>query len=88
MPGATLTRFTRMREWSRRCCTTPRTDFWMIFGYDGVKRVLTESETFSSDLSTSAGQPAPQWMIFFDPPHHTKLRALVALASRVRRSRA
>ena len=57
-----------------------RTGFWMIFGYDGVKRVLTESETFSSDLRTSAGQPAPQWMIFLDPPHHTKLRALVAQA--------
>ena len=58
----------------------PETDFWMIFGYDGVTRVLSELETFSSDLSTSAGQPAPQWMIFFDPPRHTKLRALVALA--------
>ena len=36
-----------------------RTDFWMIFGYDGVKRVLTESETFSSDLRISVPPGSP-----------------------------
>ena len=46
---------------------------WMIFDYAGVRRALTDYETFSSRYG-------PGWMIFFDPPRHTKLRALVAKA--------
>src|SRR5215475_11129154 len=57
-----------------------RTDFWMIFDYAGVKRSLTDDATFRSDLTASTGQPTPQWMIFFDPPRHTKLRALIMRA--------
>jgi cytochrome P450 len=52
----------------------PPFDAWMIFDYEGVKRVLNDHETFSSRV------PAPQWFIFFDPPAHTKLRALVSQA--------
>jgi cytochrome P450 len=46
----------------------------MVFGYDDVKCVLTDHETFSSRHG-----PA-QWMIFQDPPMHPRLRGLVAQA--------
>jgi len=58
----------------------PRSDFWMIFDYEGVKRALTDHSAFSSDLTAAANQPTPSWMIFFDPPRHTKLRALIMRA--------
>lgn len=58
----------------------PRANFWMIFDYNGVKRALNDSSVFSSDLAASANQPTPPWMIFFDPPRHTKLRALIMRA--------
>ena len=47
---------------------------WMVFDYEGVKRVLADHEAFSSRSG-----PA-DWMIFVDPPRHTKLRALVSKA--------
>ena len=53
----------------------PPFDAWGIFDYDGVKRVLSDQETFSSRV------PAPKnWFIFFDPPRHTKLRAIISKA--------
>ena len=53
----------------------PPFDAWLIFDYDGVKRVLSDQETFSSAV------PAPKnWFIFNDPPQHTKLRALISRA--------
>lgn len=53
----------------------PPMDMWLIFDYDASKRVLNDFETFSSAV------PAPpNWFIFFDPPQHTKLRALIAKA--------
>ena len=55
----------------------PANDFWMIFDYQGVRRALTDTTIFSSDLSATAGQPTPNWIIFMDPPRHTKLRALI-----------
>ncbi len=54
-------------------------DAWMVFDYDGVKRVLTEHESFSSLMST-AGRGNPEWFIFFDPPRHTRMRGLVLRA--------
>jgi cytochrome P450 len=57
----------------------PRSDFWMIFDYDGVKRALNEPEVFSSRAAPPGGGPL-DWFIFFDPPKHTKLRALVMRA--------
>src|SRR5436189_1676207 len=52
-----------------------RSDLWMIFDYEGVKRALNDHEAFSSRV------PAPRhWFIFFDPPQHTKLRALISRA--------
>jgi cytochrome P450 len=48
---------------------------WMLFDYDSVKWALNDHETFSSRV------PAPRnWFIFFDPPAHTKLRALISRA--------
>ena len=53
----------------------PPIDLWMIFDYEGAKRALNDHEAFSSAV------PAPKnWFIFFDPPQHTKLRALIAKA--------
>src|SRR5262245_23349788 len=56
-------------------------DVWLIFDFDGVKRVLTDHHAFSSDLSNVPGSGNPgEWFIFFDPPRHTKLRALISRA--------
>jgi cytochrome P450 len=48
-------------------------DLWMIFDYDGVKRVLSDADGFSSRYG-------PEWLVFIDPPRHTKLRALIMRA--------
>jgi len=58
----------------------PHTDMWMIFDYEGAKQTLSDLETFSSCLSMTAKHPTPQWLVFFDPPRHTKLRALITRA--------
>jgi cytochrome P450 len=53
----------------------PPFDLWLILDYEGVKRALSDHEAFSSRV------PAPKdWFIFFDPPRHTKLRALISRA--------
>lgn len=52
----------------------PPFDAWMVFDYETVKWILNDNQAFSSRV------PAPQWFIFFDPPEHTKLRALVSRA--------
>src|SRR3954468_3226926 len=59
----------------------PPFDLWMIFDFEGVKRALVEHDAFSSDLSHAPGHGNPgEWFIFFDPPRHTKLRALISKA--------
>jgi cytochrome P450 len=56
-------------------------DLWIILDYDGVRRALVDHDAFSSDLSYVPGQGNPgRWFIFFDPPRHTQLRALIARA--------
>jgi cytochrome P450 len=52
----------------------PASGLWMIFDYDGVRRVLSDADTFSSRHG-----PA-DWLLFSDPPRHTRLRALVSQA--------
>jgi cytochrome P450 len=53
----------------------PAFDAWLLFDYEGVKRALTDHETFSSRV------PAPgNWFLFLDPPRHTRLRALISRA--------
>ncbi|XXU66005.1 cytochrome P450 [Sorangium sp. So ce1097] len=54
-------------------------DLWMIFDHEGVKRALTDHEAFSSVVTPVTGK-APDWLIFSDPPRHTKLRAIVMRA--------
>jgi cytochrome P450 len=56
----------------------PAADLWLVFDYDGVRRVLTDQAAFSSAVSPSG--VTGQWMIFTDPPRHAKLRALVTRA--------
>jgi cytochrome P450 len=57
----------------------PRVDLWMIFDYEGVKRALNDHDSFSSRASPSGGGPL-NWLIFQDPPLHTKLRGLISKA--------
>jgi cytochrome P450 len=51
----------------------PQSGLWLVFDYDGVKRVLSDPDAFSSRYG-------PEWLIFLDPPRHTKLRALITRA--------
>ncbi|HXE52062.1 MAG TPA: cytochrome P450 [Tepidisphaeraceae bacterium] len=51
----------------------PQTGLWMVFDYESVKWALTDHETFSS-------RNGPDWIVFTDPPRHTKLRALISKA--------
>ncbi len=57
----------------------PGGDIWMIFDYEGVKRALNDPEPFSSRAAPPGGQPF-DWLIFSDPPRHTKLRAIILRA--------
>lgn len=51
----------------------PRSGLWMALDYESVWRLLTDLGSFSS-------RHGPDWLIFHDPPRHTKLRALVSKA--------
>jgi cytochrome P450 len=57
----------------------PQSGLWMIFDYEGVKRALNDSAAFSSSVTPPGGK-APEWLVFLDPPRHTKLRAIVMRA--------
>ncbi len=57
----------------------PGADLWMIFDYEGVKQALNDPDAFSSRAAPPGGGPL-DWLIFFDPPRHTKLRALISRA--------
>jgi cytochrome P450 len=66
--------YDRFRTSSPLLRVPPPFNAWMIFDYAAVKWALNDHETFSSRI------PAPRWFIFFDPPQHTKLRALISQA--------
>jgi cytochrome P450 len=59
----------------------PPFDLWMLLDFEGVRRALVEHAVFSSDLSHVPGHGNPgEWFLFFDPPRHAKLRALISRA--------
>src|SRR5688572_25942068 len=57
----------------------PEIDAWMIYDYAGVKQALTEHAAFSNSLA-NASRGNPDWMIFYDPPRHARLRGLITRA--------
>ena len=61
-------------------------DLWLLFDHASVQRALVDHETFSSRAAPPGGGPL-DWMIFTDPPRHTKLRALDRNHPRARRYR-
>ncbi|MDB6130580.1 MAG: cypA9 [Verrucomicrobiales bacterium] len=67
--------YDQMRSVSPVFKVPPPFNMWMVFDYENVKRVVNDHETFSSRV------PAPDnWFLFFDPPQHSKLRALISRA--------
>ena len=54
----------------------PKHDIWMLFDFESVRRALHDPGVFSSRASPPGGTPL-DWLIFLDPPVHTKLRAIV-----------
>ncbi|HVG62936.1 MAG TPA: hypothetical protein VNA24_30510 [Hyalangium sp.] len=54
----------------------PQSDMWLVFGYESVKRVLTDHEAFSSIVTPPTGK-APDWLVFSDPPRHTRLCGII-----------
>jgi cytochrome P450 len=67
--------YNQMRSQSPVFKVPPPFDMWMVFDFENVKRVVNDEAAFSSRV------PAPDnWFIFFDPPQHTKLRALISRA--------
>nr|WP_241759679.1 cytochrome P450 [Pyxidicoccus parkwaysis] len=57
----------------------PRSGMWLLFDYDSVKRALHDHESFSSEAQTPSGK-TPDWLVFMDPPRHSKLRAIIMRA--------
>jgi cytochrome P450 len=57
----------------------PQFDLWLIFDYEGVKRAINDHANFSSAASQDRLKPF-DWLIFSDPPRHTKWRAIIMRA--------
>ncbi|HEY5949616.1 MAG TPA: hypothetical protein VIV40_29175, partial [Kofleriaceae bacterium] len=57
----------------------PAQDIWMVLDYDGVKRTLHDTDSFSSSVGGTRGLSF-EWLLFMDPPRHTKLRAIISRA--------
>lgn len=57
----------------------PRSGHWMLFDYESVKRALNDADAFSSVVAPGASRTS-KWLIFSDPPRHTRLRGLVTRA--------
>jgi cytochrome P450 len=51
-------------------------DLWLVLDYASVKRVLSDTGVFSSAVGASRGHGF-EWLLFMDPPRHTKLRGIV-----------
>jgi cytochrome P450 len=82
--------FARMRD-EDPCHWSPRLKSWVLTRYDDVKRVCLDKERVSSDrlrpfFASMPGAEASRigdiirylslWMVFKDPPEHTRLRRL------------
>jgi cytochrome P450 len=52
---------------------------WMLFDYASVKRAMDDHATFSSRVTHPGGR-APEWLVFLDPPRHSRLRSVVMRA--------
>src|SRR3954463_2521204 len=78
---------------------SPRLKAWVLTRYDDVKRVCLDSDRMSSDrlrpffssLPSAEGARMPElsriltlWMVFRDPPVHTRLRRLASRVFHVR----
>ena len=57
----------------------PQADMWVLLDYDSVKRALHDHESFSSIVATPTVR-TPDWLLFSDPPRHTKLRNIILRA--------
>ena len=57
----------------------PHSGLWMVFDYESVKRALQDHEAFSSIVAPPSAMTS-QWLVFTDPPRHSKLRALILRA--------
>ena len=83
--------FSRMRD-EDPCHWSPRLRSWVLTRYDDVRAVCLDKDRLSSDRLRPyfASLPGPeaeriasivrylsQWMVFQDPPDHTRLRRLV-----------
>ena len=83
--------FSRMRD-EDPCHWSPRLRSWVLTRYDDVRAVCLDKERLSSDRLRPyfASLPGPeaeriacivrylsQWMVFQDPPDHTRLRRLI-----------
>jgi cytochrome P450 len=60
---------------------------WFVFDHANVKRVLADHRSFGSALD-NAYHKSPLWMVFTDPPLHTKLRSAVSSAFAAKRMQA
>ncbi|MFY1828781.1 cytochrome P450 [Myxococcus fulvus] len=70
--------YARLRERSP-LLHEPRADLWFLFDYDSVKRALQDHAVFSSVVTRPGGR-TPDWLLFKDPPQHTKLRGIIMQA--------
>jgi len=57
----------------------PHTGHWMLFDYPSVRRALNDHQAFGSAVAPGA-QRTSRWLIFSDPPRHTRMRALIVRA--------
>jgi cytochrome P450 len=73
-------RYRLMRE-SQPVFYQPQHQFWQVFRYDDVQRVLSDYASFSSVFGGSEGEnPLGASLISMDPPRHRQLRNLVTQA--------
>src|SRR3989440_902904 len=73
-------RYRLMRE-SQPVFYQPQHQFWQVFRYDDVQRVLSDYASFSSVFGGSQRQdPLSASLISMDPPRHRQLRNLVTQA--------